>query len=133
MDPHGGESGNIEHTWGMYNKPAGCSTPAFGAPHNNNNSNNNIIHNVLYLYIQTALPRKTFRNINTRPHTFFFKMTETTTCQNTDLSFRITLPMAVNILTILTLLINFDIHLRLYCFMPSIGKIYLQTPYTKAV
>jgi hypothetical protein len=25
----------------MYNKPAGCSTPAFGAPHNNNNNNNN--------------------------------------------------------------------------------------------
>jgi hypothetical protein len=36
----GGESGNIEHTWGMYNKPAGCSThtPAYGAPHNKNNT-----------------------------------------------------------------------------------------------
>jgi hypothetical protein len=32
---------NIEHSWVMYNKPVGCSTPAFGAPHNNNNSNNN--------------------------------------------------------------------------------------------
>jgi hypothetical protein len=29
----GGESGNTEHTWGMYNKPTGCSTPAYGAPH----------------------------------------------------------------------------------------------------
>jgi hypothetical protein len=40
MEPPGGESGNTEHAWGMYNKPAGCSTPAFGAPHNNNNNNN---------------------------------------------------------------------------------------------
>jgi hypothetical protein len=42
VEPPGGESGNIEHTWGMFNKPAGCSAPAFGAPHNNNNNNNNI-------------------------------------------------------------------------------------------
>jgi hypothetical protein len=32
MEPPGGESGNSEHTWGMYNKPTGCSTPAYGAP-----------------------------------------------------------------------------------------------------
>jgi uncharacterized membrane protein len=24
-------------TWGMYNKPAGCSTPAYGAPHKQTN------------------------------------------------------------------------------------------------
>jgi hypothetical protein len=30
VEPPGGESGNIEHTWGMYNKPAGCSTPVTG-------------------------------------------------------------------------------------------------------
>jgi hypothetical protein len=35
VEPPGGG-----HTWGTYNKPAGCSTPAFGAPHNNNNNNN---------------------------------------------------------------------------------------------
>jgi hypothetical protein len=33
VEPPGGESGNIEHTWGMYNKPTGCSTPAYGALH----------------------------------------------------------------------------------------------------
>jgi hypothetical protein len=33
VEPPGGEGGNIEHTWGMYNKPTGCSTPAYGAPH----------------------------------------------------------------------------------------------------
>jgi hypothetical protein len=37
VEPPGGESGNIEHTWGMYNKPAGCSTPAYGAPHKQTN------------------------------------------------------------------------------------------------
>jgi hypothetical protein len=41
VEPPGGESGNIERSWGMYNNPAGYSTPAFGAPHNNNNNNNN--------------------------------------------------------------------------------------------
>jgi hypothetical protein len=39
----------------MYNKPAGCSTPAFGAPHNNNNNNNTSI--VSY----TILVQETFR------------------------------------------------------------------------
>jgi hypothetical protein len=38
----GGESGNIEHTWGMYNKPTGCSTPAYGAPHKQTNKPNNV-------------------------------------------------------------------------------------------
>jgi hypothetical protein len=33
VEPPGSESGDIEHTWGMYNKPIGCSTPAYGAPH----------------------------------------------------------------------------------------------------
>jgi hypothetical protein len=37
MEPSGGESGNIEHAWGMYNKPAGCSTPAYGASHKQTN------------------------------------------------------------------------------------------------
>jgi hypothetical protein len=37
VEPPGGESGNIEHTWGMYNKPTGCSTPAYGAPHKQTN------------------------------------------------------------------------------------------------
>jgi hypothetical protein len=41
VEPPGGESGNIEHAWGMYNKHAGCSTHAYEAPHNNNNNNNN--------------------------------------------------------------------------------------------
>jgi uncharacterized protein YkwD len=41
VEPPGGESGNIEHAWGMCNKPAGSSTPSFGAPHNNNNNNKN--------------------------------------------------------------------------------------------
>jgi hypothetical protein len=36
----GGESGKIEHTWGMYNKPTGCSTPAYGAPHKQTNKQN---------------------------------------------------------------------------------------------
>jgi hypothetical protein len=27
----------MEHTWGMYNKPTGCSTPAYGAPHKQTN------------------------------------------------------------------------------------------------
>jgi hypothetical protein len=42
MEPPGGDSGNIECTWGMYNNPTDCSTPTFRAPHNNNNNNNNI-------------------------------------------------------------------------------------------
>jgi hypothetical protein len=37
VEPPGGESGNIEHTRVMYNKPAGCSTPAYGAPHKQTN------------------------------------------------------------------------------------------------
>jgi hypothetical protein len=37
VEPPGDESGNIEHTWGMYNKPTGCSTPAYGAPHKQTN------------------------------------------------------------------------------------------------
>jgi hypothetical protein len=38
VETPGGESGNIEHTWGMYNKPAGCSTPAYRAPHKQTNN-----------------------------------------------------------------------------------------------
>jgi hypothetical protein len=37
VEPPGGESGNIEHNRGMYNKPTGCSTPAYGAPHKQTN------------------------------------------------------------------------------------------------
>jgi hypothetical protein len=37
VEPPGGESGNTENTWGTYNKPAGCSTPAYGAPHKQTN------------------------------------------------------------------------------------------------
>jgi hypothetical protein len=37
VEPPGGESGNIVRTWGMYNKPTGCSTPAYGAPHKQTN------------------------------------------------------------------------------------------------
>jgi hypothetical protein len=37
VDPLGGESGNIEHTWGMYNKPTGCSTPAYRPSHKQTN------------------------------------------------------------------------------------------------
>jgi hypothetical protein len=37
VEPPGGESGNIKHTCGMYNKPTGCSIPAYGAPHKQTN------------------------------------------------------------------------------------------------
>jgi hypothetical protein len=40
MEPPGGESGKTERTCGMYNKPVGCSTPAFGAPHNKQQKQN---------------------------------------------------------------------------------------------
>jgi hypothetical protein len=44
MEPPGGEIGNNEHTWGMYNKPTGCSTPAYGAPHRQTNKQTSCYH-----------------------------------------------------------------------------------------
>jgi hypothetical protein len=41
VEPPGGESGNIEHTWGLYNKPTGCNTHAYRAPHKQTNKQDN--------------------------------------------------------------------------------------------
>jgi hypothetical protein len=43
VEPPGCESGNTEHTWGMYNKPTGCSTPVYGAPHKQTKNMDNLL------------------------------------------------------------------------------------------
>jgi hypothetical protein len=68
VEPPGGESGNIEHTWGMYNKPTGCSTPAYRAPHKQTNKQNSIlttcewlnVYSLTILCVPTGLTFKQF-------------------------------------------------------------------------
>jgi hypothetical protein len=57
VEHSGGESGNIEHIRGMYNKPTGCSTPVYGAPHKQTNKQDCVVGiGVVLFYIFHYVP-----------------------------------------------------------------------------